>query len=273
MGQFDADIPLGREVAYPEQYAPELLFAIDRSAARAELNLSAELPFKGVDIWNAYELSWLNPQGLPQVACAELSIPCDSPAIVESKSIKLYLNSLNHKCFTDRDELQQLLVADLSACIGVDVAVRIYDAEDSVRSVGRLGGDCLDGLDVSIDCYHPDASLLQTGGEYSDNEQLHSHLFRSLCPVTAQPDWASVFIAYSGRAIDRASLLKYLVSFRQHQGFHEQCVERIFLDLSAQCQPEQLTVYARFLRRGGLDINPLRCSTTLEPENIRLWRQ
>ena len=278
MANFGDDIPLGKDTAYPDEYSPELLFPIQRLAAREQLGLEAgKLPFAGVDIWNAYELSWLNPNGLPQVAFAKLFIPCDSAAIVESKSLKLYLNSLNHKVFVNRAELQKTMVADLSAKTGSAVLVEISDAEHQGHQLGALAGECLDDLEVAIDRYQPDAGLLKCGEGREQDCELHSHLFRSLCPVTAQPDWASVYIRFSGTTIEREGLLKYLVSYRQHQGFHEQCVEGIFRDINQRCQPDSLLVYARFLRRGGLDINPLRysrgeCDHNLLG-NVRLWRQ
>lgn len=268
------DLPLGKTVTYPEQYAPQLLFPINRQTSRDTLGIqSTALPFSGVDIWNAYELSWLTRSGKPQLACAEFRFPCQSSHIVESKSFKLYLNSFNQTQFADRSEVQQLLVRDLSACAQADVEVVISDIEHNPDyAVVELQGQCLDQLDVELASYSPDATLLTTGDNLVE-ECLYSHLLRSLCPVTGQPDWGSVIISYRGKAIDHAGLLSYLIGYRQHQEFHEQCVERIFCDISQRCQPEQLSVYARYVRRGGLDINPFRTTGQQRPANHRLLRQ
>ncbi len=268
-------LPLGKSVQYQSSYDPALLCPIPRQLARDKLGIDCQpLPFKGGDIWNAYELSWLNTRGLPQVAYGEFIFPCDSPSIVESKSFKLYLNSINQKRFDDVDALKGVLQVDLSACVEAPVGISLLLPNDwPSQQLAQLSGDCLDGIDIAIDHYEPDPQLLvvMQGGIVS--EQLHSHLLRSLCPVTGQPDWASIVIEYRGHPIERAGLLKYLVGYRQHQEFHEQCVERIFRDLSQRCRPQQLSVYARFLRRGGIDINPLRCSEGGEIRNSRLFRQ
>lgn len=266
---------LGKEVSYTDSYSPHLLFAIDRQGSRESIGLDAcQLPFTGVDIWNAYELSWLDTKGKPQVACAEFRVPCESPSIIESKSFKLYLNSLNQSRFNTVHELQQLLETDLSSCAGsrVDVLITPF----SVSSASQLfmpEGYSLDDLDVTIEDYSPNPVLLNIAGSSLAEEKLYSHLLRSLCPVTGQPDWATVLIHYSGPLIDHSGLLKYLISFRQHPEFHEQCVERIFNDISIRCAPSQLSVYARYVRRGGLDINPFRSSSIHSPENLRLSRQ
>ena len=267
-----AEISLGKEVAYIDTYTPDLLFPIPRQQSRDSLGIAADqLPFTGIDIWNAYELSWLNPKGKPQVACAQFRFPCESAAIIESKSFKLYLNSLNQTAFTDRAELQAQIAKDLSNCVGATVQVFIHDV-DAGNTFSQLQGLCLDDIDISISHYTPDPDLLRNAGQKVE-ETLYSHLLRSLCPVTAQPDWASVEIAYTGSSIDHAGLLQYLIGYRQHQEFHEQCVERIFSDISLRCQPEQLSVRAFYTRRGGLDINPTRSTRTLVPVNIRLNRQ
>lgn len=268
------DLPLGKAVSYPEQYAPQLLFPISRQTSRDTLGIqSTALPFSGVDVWNAYELSWLTPSGKPQLACAEFRFPCQSGHIVESKSFKLYLNSFNQTQFTGRDEVQQLLIRDLSACAQADVEVAISDIEcNSAYAVVELQGQCLDQLDVSPTGYSPDAALLSTGDELVE-ECLYSHLLRSLCPVTGQPDWGSVIINYRGKAIERKGLLSYVIGYRQHQEFHEQCVERIFCDIIQRCNPDHLSVYARYVRRGGLDINPFRTTGQQRPANHRLLRQ
>ncbi|MGC5700538.1 NADPH-dependent 7-cyano-7-deazaguanine reductase QueF [Pseudomonas sp. NFXW11] len=268
--------PLGKSSEYVSTYTPSLLFPIPRAAKWAELGLSAEtLPYKGVDFWNCFELSWLLPSGKPVVAIGEFSIPADSPNIIESKSFKLYLNSLNQTPFADRAALQATLREDLSAAAGKPVGVRIRSlAEVEAEGVVALPGTCIDELDISVDSYeHPRPELLRCDASRVVEESVHSHLLKSNCPVTSQPDWGSVVVQYRGAALDHASLLAYLVSFRQHSDFHEQCVERIFLDLQRLLKPEKLTVYARYVRRGGLDINPYRSTETAEFANQRLVRQ
>ena len=271
-----ADSPLGKASDYVATYTPSLLFPIPRTAKWAELGLTAQtLPYQGVDLWNCYELSWLTPSGKPRVAIGEFAIPADSPNIIESKSFKLYLNSLNQTPFASRAELSALLQADLSAVAGAPVAVRVRTlSEVEEEGVARLPGVCIDELDVSIQDYHqPQPQLLQCDPQQQVRQTLHSHLLRSNCPVTGQPDWGSVVVEYTGAALDHASFLRYLVSFRQHADFHEQCVERIFLDLLRVLQPQALSVYARYVRRGGLDINPYRSLNTACPDNRRLVRQ
>ncbi|WP_296264011.1 NADPH-dependent 7-cyano-7-deazaguanine reductase QueF [Pseudomonas sp. UBA6562] len=268
--------PLGKSSEYIATYTPSLLFPIPRLAKWTELGVSAQaLPWQGVDYWNCFELSWLLPSGKPVVAIGEFAIPADSPNIIESKSFKLYLNSLNQTAFTTSDELRACLVNDLSAAAGKPVAVRVRTlAEVEEEGTTALPGQCIDGLDVTIDSYdHPQPELLRCDSERIVQETLHSHLLKSNCPVTSQPDWGSVVVDYHGSALDHASLLTYLVSFRQHSDFHEQCVERIYLDLKKLLNPQRLTVYARYVRRGGLDINPYRSSEAIAPHNLRLVRQ
>ncbi|RMQ95157.1 putative proteinPH-dependent 7-cyano-7-deazaguanine reductase [Pseudomonas savastanoi pv. glycinea] len=268
--------PLGKSSEYIATYTPSLLFPIPRAAKWAELGLTAEtLPYQGVDFWNCYELSWLQPSGKPVVAIAEFSIPADSPNIIESKSFKLYLNSLNQTPFADRAELTATLVKDLSAAAGKPVGVRIRSLADiEGEGVATMPGLCIDELDVSINSYdRPQPELLRCDDSRIVEQSLHSHLLKSNCPVTSQPDWGSVAVEYRGAALDPASLLAYIVSFRQHSDFHEQCVERIFLDLQRLLKPEKLTVYARYVRRGGLDINPYRSTDSISPDNRRLARQ
>nr|WP_298141857.1 NADPH-dependent 7-cyano-7-deazaguanine reductase QueF [uncultured Pseudomonas sp.] len=268
--------PLGKASEYIDTYTPSLLFPIPRAAKWAELGLSAEtLPYRGVDFWNCFELSWLLPSGKPVVAIGEFAIPADSPNIIESKSFKLYLNSLNQTMFGDRAELQALLEKDLSAAAGKPVGVRLRSlAEATAEGVTGAPGTCIDELDVAISNYAaPAPQLLRCDSTRVIEERLHSHLLKSNCPVTGQPDWGTVVVQYRGAALDHASLLAYLVSFRQHADFHEQCVERIFLDLQRLLEPEHLTVYARYVRRGGLDINPYRSSAAITPDNCRLVRQ
>lgn len=268
--------PLGKSSQYISQYAPELLFPIARNAKWAELGLQAgNLPYVGVDLWNCYELSWLLPSGKPVVAVGEFSIPADSPNIIESKSFKLYLNSLNQSPFASQAELERVLLADLSACAGAEVGVRVRNlAEVTAEGLASLPGICIDDLEISVSDYsHPQPELLRCDASTSVSESLHSHVLKSNCPVTRQPDWGSVAVEYQGAQLDHASFLAYLVSFRQHADFHEQCVERIFLDLQRLLKPARLSVYARYVRRGGLDINPYRSTHALQPTNQRLVRQ
>jgi len=252
-----SDLPLGREVAYPARYDPALLFPIPRSIGRTALGPDGALPFAGHDRWHAYELSWLDARGKPRVATATFTVPCESPNLVESKSLKLYLNSLNAHRFDDDEALRGTIAADLSRAAGAQVEVAFglpamaTDDDDAIS---------IDDLDVAIDHYGPpDAALLRRGGD-AVAETLASDLLKSNCPVTGQPDWAGVRIAYRGPRIDREGLLRYLVGFREHAEFHEQCVERIFTDLTARCAPDRLSVEARYTRRGGLDINPWRAT-------------
>ncbi|MFC6336465.1 NADPH-dependent 7-cyano-7-deazaguanine reductase QueF [Pseudomonas sp. CCM 7891] len=268
--------PLGKSSEYICTYTPSLLFPIPRAAKWAELGLSAEtLPYKGVDFWNCFELSWLLPSGKPVVAIGEFSIPADSPNIIESKSFKLYLNSLNQTSFASVQNLEATLHADLSAAAGKPVSVRVCSLADvEAEGVVSMPGICIDDLDISVSNYeHPRPELLRCDESRVIEESVHSHLLKSNCPVTSQPDWGSVAVEYRGAALDHASLLEYLVSFRQHSDFHEQCVERIFLDLQRLLKPEKLTVYARYVRRGGLDINPYRSTEVMEFQNLRLARQ
>ncbi|MBD8599603.1 NADPH-dependent 7-cyano-7-deazaguanine reductase QueF [Pseudomonas sp. W2Oct36] len=268
--------PLGKSSEYIATYTPSLLFPIPRAAKWAELGLTAEtLPYQGVDFWNCYELSWLLPSGKPVVAIGEFSIPADSANIIESKSFKLYLNSLNQTAFASEAELIATLQKDLSAAAGKPVGVRVRSLKDiEAEGIVAVPGVCVDDLDVSISSYdRPQPELLRCDESQVVDDALHSHLLKSNCPVTSQPDWGSVAVEYRGAALDHASFLAYIVSFRQHSDFHEQCVERIFMDLKRLLKPEKLTVYARYVRRGGLDINPYRSTETLTLENGRLARQ
>jgi len=268
--------PLGKSSDYVATYSPHLLFPIPRAPKWAELGLTAEtLPYQGVDLWNCYELSWLLPSGKPVVAIGEFEIPADSPSIIESKSFKLYLNSLNQSVFESREALTEVMSSDLSAAAGKPVKVRLRTLDEvAAEGVATLPGRCVDNLDVTIEHYdHPQPGLLACDAGHMVEESLHSHLLKSNCPVTGQPDWGSVVVEYRGAALQAESLLAYLVSFRQHADFHEQCVERIFLDLQRLLQPEKLTVYARYVRRGGLDINPYRSTEAMVVDNRRLVRQ
>lgn len=273
-----AHLSLGKVTAYADQYDASLLQAVPRQLGRDAIGLVASteaLPFFGQDIWHAYELSWLNHKGKPMVALATFVVPVTSANLIESKSFKLYLNSLNQTRFRDISQLYQTLVQDLSACAGDKVAVTIHHVNELIAFQPTwIQGRCLDDLDIEIETYQFDPGLLQmTGVDTIIEEKLHSHLLKSNCLITSQPDWASVFIHYRGKAIDHESLLRYLISFRHHNEFHEQCVERIYLDLMRLAQPEFLAVYACYTRRGGLDINPLRSSSPYNPPNIRLTRQ
>jgi len=269
--------PLGKSSAYVSVYTPSLLFPIPRQPKWQELGLdAAALPFHGVDIWNCYELSWLTPSGKPAVAAAEFVFPIKAARIVESKSFKLYLNSFNQTVFRDRQEVQQTLETDLSVAAQGPVMVRLLSMQQLHQGgMLPLAGECIDELDVSVQSYQYDSSLLALSlPEVEVSEQLCSHLLKSNCPVTGQPDWASLQISYRGPKLDRAGLLRYLISFRQHADFHEQCVERIFMDLRGLLGEHcELTVYARYVRRGGLDINPYRSTRAGMPQNLRLARQ
>jgi 7-cyano-7-deazaguanine reductase len=252
-----------------------VLYAIPRAESRVRLGLSDTVPFTGVDIWNAWDLTWLGSNGRPAVATAEITVPADSTNIVESKSLKLYLNSFAMSTYSSPAEVADTIAEDLSACVGMETRVRVMSVADSeARTVSRLAGTCLDTLDVECRTWQVDPGLLRADADTIVAEDLHSHLLRSLCPVTSQPDIGSLHISYRGPKIDRAALLRYVVSYRQHNDFHEACVEKIFVDLSARCAPEALSVHARYQRRGGLDINPFRSSDPHErPMNLRLWRQ
>jgi 7-cyano-7-deazaguanine reductase len=276
MSNRSADLPLGKPTTYRDAYDPGLLCPFPRAPKRSELGLTEALPFAGFDLWNAYELSWLTPGGKPVVAMAEFRFPSISPCLVESKSFKLYLNSLNQKCFAGFDAVAALLERDLAAASGAPVTVVLQPlAAYSGTPLVDLPGRCLDDLDVTIEHYALAPELLAGAADPSQTvaETLHSHLLKSNCLVTRQPDWASVLVRYRGPRIDPAALLRYLVSYRNHSEFHEQCVERIFVDLLHHCRPEQLTVYARYTRRGGLDINPFRSNFETDIPNWRLARQ
>ena len=268
------EIPLGKPTDYSGHYAPQLLFAVARSDARAASGIGPALPFTGVDIWNAWELTWLDATGKPVVATARILIDAASPNIIESKSLKLYLNSLAMTRYESGDEVAALIAGDLSAVARDDIVVTLTTAADSTDSpISRFPGYCIDDLDIGATPASVDARLLRCENEAEVTEELHSHVLRSNCPVTNQPDMGSVLIRYRGAKIDRAALLAYIVSYRQHNEFHEACVERMFLDIKKRCSPKSLTVYARYNRRGGLDINPFRTDTNETPENLRQLRQ
>lgn len=268
-------LSLGKKSDYISHYTPELLQAVPRQLNRDELNLDSEqgLPFEGYDLWNLYELSWLNAKGKPQVAVASVSLPCEAPNLVESKSFKLYLNSFNQTKVASVSELEQTLSKDLSACAGGPVSVNIH-AIDTQFDTSPMPGECIDELDIEVDNFAFNPDLLDGAVTASEvvTETLHSHLLKSNCLVTNQPDWGSILIHYQGQQINREALLRYLISFRQHNEFHEQCVERVFCDIMRFCAPEKLTVYARYTRRGGLDINPMRSNDPDFVTQLGNWR-
>jgi 7-cyano-7-deazaguanine reductase len=263
---------LGEQAEYGSSYSPDLLQPIAREENRRILGLAADLPFHGEDIWNAYELTWLNMRGKPQVSTAELRFPADSPNIIESKSMKLYLDSLSMTRYQGPADVTNTMLADLTRVTGAPITVQLHPLIGSA-SISEFPGDCIDNLDVDCGSDNVDPDMLGCASDATVSEALYTHLLRSLCPVTGQPDSGSILIRYHGRQIDPGSLLRYIVSYRKHQDFHESCVERIFLDIKKQCGPEQLSVYARYNRRGGLDINPFRSDFEPTAENLRLWRQ
>lgn len=269
-------LTLGKPTAYHDHYDSSLLQAVPRSLNREPLGLKPDnLPFEGADIWTLYELSWLNSKGVPQVAVGEVILCARSQNLIESKSFKLYLNSFNQTKFTDWGEVRQTLERDLSACAQGKVRVALFRlSEIEGQPIGQFAGHCIDEQDIAIDDYGFNARYLENAaGPEEIEETLVSHLLKSNCLITHQPDWGSVMIHYRGPRIDREALLRYLISFRQHNEFHEQCVERIFSDLLRFCQPQALTVYARYTRRGGLDINPWRSNVPFSPGFSRLVRQ
>jgi 7-cyano-7-deazaguanine reductase len=269
-----ADSPLGRAAKYPERHDPGLLFSIERAPQRALLGFDGALPFGGIDLWTAYEVSWLDAAGKPQVAIATFAVPADSPRLVESKSVKLYLAGLNLARFASEADVAGTLAHDLGDAVGATVAVTLTAPHgNGSLPHADLSGVCIDALPIAVDRYEPLPDALAAAGPVR-SEALYTRLFRSVCPVTGQPDYACVQVDYRGARIDRAGLLRYLVSFRRHPGFHEHCVERIFADVWRRCRPQTLSVYARFTRRGGIDINPYRSSEGGGPPvHVRTARQ
>ena len=269
-------LKLGQKTEYASQYDRTLLQPVPRALNRDGLGITQNQPFTiGADIWTAYEISWLNEKGLPQVAIADIYLDYQSQNLIESKSFKLYLNSFNQSKFTDFNAVQQTMQRDLGECAKGDVKVRlnpvaVYDSQ----KIDHLQGDCIDEQDIEITSYEFNADWLKDCvSDEIVEEKLVSHLLKSNCLITNQPDWGTLHIHYVGKKIDHEKLLRYVVSFRQHNEFHEQCVERIFCDLMYYAKPEKLTVYARYTRRGGLDINPFRSNFENLPENLRLARQ
>ncbi len=268
------DAPLGKSSDYPDRYSPGLLFPVPRDDNRRRIGMAdGRWPWFGEDVWQAWEVSWLRPGGLPTVAWAEIRVPCASASLVESKSLKLYLNSLNQNVFSSSDHVRDLIEQDVSSASGAAVRVTLFDVDDPHRIVGRPEGFKLidDEVVADVDYVYCPERLTAPGPRVS--EKLCSHLLKSNCPVTGQPDWGSLLLEYSGPAIARDGLLAYVVGFRQQQDFHEHCVETIFTDIMRRCQPDRLTVCARYTRRGGLDINPWRSTETGEAPRVRLLRQ
>ena len=253
-------IELGKVSEYKDVYDASLLVPIARSQARAALPDCGKAATMGRDYWTAFELSWLNSNGVPQVAIAEFSFDPASANIIESKSFKYYLNSFNQTTFQSQGEVEKTLRGDLSQASGADVEVRLITVESDMGIDSSPPGQCVDQLNCLVEHYQPSSDILEFSDELVEQRQLYSHLLKSNCPVTGQPDWATLWIQYSGRRLSEESFLKYVVAFRQYQGFHESCVERIFSDLLAKGEPDKLCVYARYTRRGGLDINPIRYS-------------
>ncbi|WP_417664064.1 NADPH-dependent 7-cyano-7-deazaguanine reductase QueF [Pseudidiomarina donghaiensis] len=276
MNESLAHLNLGQPTAYPTQYDASLLQGVPRQLNRTPIGLAEgqPLPFHGDDIWHGYELSWLNSNGLPQVAVAEFRVPATSTHLIESKSFKLYLNSFNDSRWPSWQAVSEQLSIDLSQCAGAPVGVQLSTVQQAQRKAfGDLPGHCIDDQPIEITSYDYSPELLKLSSHDIVEETLHSHLLKSNCLITNQPDWGSVLIRYRGPAVDHAALLRYIVSFRHHNEFHEQCVERLYMDIKERLQPEQLTVYARYTRRGGLDINPFRSDFEPTPESVRLSRQ
>jgi 7-cyano-7-deazaguanine reductase len=267
------NLSLGKKTEYLETYTPQLLQGVPRSLNREEINLLETLPFTGTDRWTGYELSWLNPKGKPQVAILQCEVPATSTNLIESKSFKLYLNSFNQSQFESREQVQTVIGKDLSQCANAAVMVNLVSPKEFHSLImSTLPAYSIDEQDIEINQYQLSPDLLTTETEWVE-ESLCSDLLKSNCLITNQPDWGSVFIRYKGQKINHESLLKYLISFRKHNEFHEQCVERIFCDIMQYCAPQNLTVYARYTRRGGLDINPFRSNfENIYPE-FRLARQ
>jgi 7-cyano-7-deazaguanine reductase len=273
---------LGKASSYVDQYSPDLLYPLSRSTQRQTIGVGDKPLFVGADLWTAYELSWLNMRGKPQIAMARMVVPCESTHLVESKSLKLYLNSFNNTRFADANAVRDGVARDLSQAVwsggpmraGVGVVLVLPDQFER-EPIHELDGLSLDRLDIECDRYQPAPDLLRCADhENPVTETLTSNLLKSNCLVTGQPDWGSVRISYSGPQIEQGGLLQYLVSFRNHNEFHEHCVERIFMDIWTHCKPSRLSVYARYTRRGGVDINPWRSSHPgVLPPSVRTARQ
>jgi 7-cyano-7-deazaguanine reductase len=265
--------PLGQSTVYVETYSPDQLYPIPRTLARDKLSFGSDLPFDGIDIWSGYEISWLNLKGKPEIAMANFIFPCTSPNVVESKSFKLYLNSFNQSRFSSYEEVKNIMQQDLSEAAGAQISVDLFPVSQlKALTLEEFNGICLDTLDIETDVYEVNTEFLTTTEE-TTTEILYTNLLKSNCLATGQPDWGSVYIHYTGSKIDHAGLLKYFISFRRHAGFAEHCVEQIYHDILTLCRPQCLTVYGRYTRRGGLDINPFRSNFEKAPVNIRQFRQ
>lgn len=276
MTQATDQTPLGKPTEYTSVYTPSLLSPIPRAESRSSIGvLDSQLPFTGLDAWTAYELSWLDGKGKPRVAVGHFHFPCTNPRLVESKSFKLYLNSFNQTRFNTLAEVVSTLESDLSTASGGPVMVEVQALSRAAQlPIGHFAAEHIDALDIDVDQYQVNPDFLSADRQApAVRESLCSDLLKTNCPVTGQPDWASLLISYRGAPINRTGLLHYIISFREHQDFHEHCVERIFIDVLDRCKPEELTVYARYTRRGGLDINPFRTNTTDKLDEVRLARQ
>ena len=268
-------MPADNQTEYPTTYTPSLLEPIARQVQRQALGVAhGSLPFEGKDLWRAYEFTWLNDKGKPEVAVADFLIAGESTNLIESKSLKLYLGSFANTVFSRRDEVIQRLESDLTKTVQAPVGVRLVNStEIQGEGVGQFDGILLDELDIDIVDYQCNPDLLDLESSMIIQENLHTHLFRSLCPLTGQPDFASIQVNYKGRGISHAGLLRYLISYREHSEFAEQVAERIFVDIMKQCGPERLGVAARYTRRGGIEINAYRSFGESPPIQNRLWRQ
>jgi 7-cyano-7-deazaguanine reductase len=273
MNHEDKGMLLGRQTPVLEQYTPDILRAIPRIEGRQLLALADALPFHGVDLWHAYELSWLDRAGKPVVRVGRFEVPADSPCMIESKSFKLYLNSLSNSRYGNEEELRQTIIADTSAVAGAPVALELLPLDHPLLAGAMPEGDCLDDIEFEPRQGEPGGDQLDVQPGNTVEERVFSHLLRSLCPVTGQPDWATLWLHYRGQRIERSARLQYLVGYRDHREFHEQCVERIFTDILNRCHPEVLHVQAFYTRRGGLDINPFRSTDPAARPLPRLARQ
>ncbi len=269
----NAGLLLGKRAPVVEVYSPEILYPIPRCTARNSLGIGDQLPFYGVDLWHAYELSWLDATGKPVARVGRFTIPATSPCIVESKSFKLYINSLHNTRFDDDAAASHCMERDIGTTAGAPVTLELFEVDDPTLSGRAVPGSNLDNCQPAPTAAEPDPELLIAHFGNIEEDQLYTHLLRSLCPVTGQPDWATLWIHYRGPALDHGALLAYILSYRQHQEFHEQCVERMFLDISARCKPEFLHIQAFYTRRGGLDINPFRSTSATARALPRLNRQ
>lgn len=264
---------LGRHTPAVQGYSPHLLYAIPRATARMKLGLCEPLPFHGIDLWHAYEMSWLDRSGKPVVWVGRFGVPATSPNLVESKSFKLYLNSLNNTRFPNDEAARATIMSDIGGAAGAAVTLELFPVAAAALAGMRLSGECLDSLSITPGAGEPTAAQLQIDPERTVEEVLFSHLLRSLCPVTGQPDWATVWLHYRGTAIEHSSLLQYIIAYREHQDFHEQCVERMFRDIAQRCAPQFLHLQAFYTRRGGMDINPFRSTDANASPLPRLDRQ